>query len=387
MSEDPRLVSGKRFAEDLRRLREARGLSIDDLHRETKIPHNLIRSFEATSLFNHPMFNRVYLRSFVRTYAELVRAPQEQVLKALETALEGHYTGGLAARVLEDESSDGETTRDQTHETPPPPWPAGERTPDRPPEKSSRWKKESRRQGAEKEERSGKGGASEQAADEPPAPLEEPAGEAWSAQSPPAGASGEADAARRRRKNRSRVPGPSAVPSDASLLRVGAGLAAVALVAAALVAFWPSGEDRSPAGAGASADTAAAGPAAGTAAAASTPPRAEIGATLDLVIVGALGPVQGIRLTRDGDLRRPYWIEEGAATAFPAEERILVEEDAQIAKARLLLEGYPFPHNRRDAQGRIRIDRSAAQAFLDTVRGAPVQLPAAPDTNRIPVPR
>lgn len=99
------------------------------------------------------------------------------------------------------------------------------------------------------------------------------------------------------------------------------------------------------------------------------------------------GNVQGIRLTRDSDLRRPYWIEQGEATTFPFQDQAIIERDEQIAKTRLFLEDYPYPKNRRDDRGRIVIDRQTAQAFADTLRGDPTALSVTPDTNRIPVPR
>jgi hypothetical protein len=49
-----------------------------------------------------------------------------------------------------------------------------------------------------------------------------------------------------------------------------------------------------------------------------------------------------------------------------------------------LLEGYPYPLDRRDARGRIVITRDTAEAFVDTLRGDPVSLDVEPDTNDVP---
>ena len=101
MSEGPAIEMGQRFSADLRRIREARGVSVAQLHDETKIPLSLIEAFEQTGLFDHDMFNRVYLRSFVRTYADVIGIEAEQALQGLEKALNRSYDGELAAAYLE----------------------------------------------------------------------------------------------------------------------------------------------------------------------------------------------------------------------------------------------------------------------------------------------
>jgi hypothetical protein len=94
--------------------------------------------------------------------------------------------------------------------------------------------------------------------------------------------------------------------------------------------------------------------------------------------VVAEGRVAPIRIQRDEDLRRPYWIQEGAAKVFPAEERIVLEN--ALGEVRLLLNGYPFPTAPNDAEGRLVITRDTAQAFADTVRGRSAVLEVTPDT-------
>ena len=86
-------MNGPTFAADLKKIREFRGISINDLHDETKIPRGLIESFEDTGLIEHPMFNRVYLRSFVRTYAEVIGISPDVALAVLVESMEGGYRG------------------------------------------------------------------------------------------------------------------------------------------------------------------------------------------------------------------------------------------------------------------------------------------------------
>ena len=106
-------------------------------------------------------------------------------------------------------------------------------------------------------------------------------------------------------------------------------------------------------------------------------PQVALGDTMDVVVIADGGAVGGLRITRDDDLRRPYWIEAGEAKAFPASQRIVLEE--RLDMIRLILEGYEYPTDRRDDQGRIVITRESAQAFLDTLQGPPADLSQSPD--------
>ena len=96
---------GIQFARDMRRVREFHGLTILDVFESTRIPEGVLQAFESTALFGHPTFNRVYLRSVVRSYAAAVRIPEADALDALEQALIGMYHGELAKRFASQESA------------------------------------------------------------------------------------------------------------------------------------------------------------------------------------------------------------------------------------------------------------------------------------------
>ena len=100
-------ASGERFARDMRRIRETRNVSQDDIHEETRIAITIISAFEQDGLFEHPAFNRVYLRSFVRAYAGCIDIDPELALNHLERALAGEYENELAARILDTTPSMG----------------------------------------------------------------------------------------------------------------------------------------------------------------------------------------------------------------------------------------------------------------------------------------
>jgi hypothetical protein len=110
-------------------------------------------------------------------------------------------------------------------------------------------------------------------------------------------------------------------------------------------------------------------------------PRATLalGDTLHLTLV-AEGDVLGVRVRRDDDLRRPYWIEAGQAAVFPFRSQITVEQE--LDSLRLVLEGYPYPVD--VSTGRVVISRDSAEAFADTLRGRPASVPATRDTLRTP---
>ena len=91
---------GTRFARDLRRIRRDRGVSLTDIHDATKMVYDLIKCFEHNALIGHPQFNRVYLRLFVRGYAEHLNMDVEMALEAFELAMKGRYTGSLAKAYL-----------------------------------------------------------------------------------------------------------------------------------------------------------------------------------------------------------------------------------------------------------------------------------------------
>lgn len=390
MAEGMPTASGKRFAADLRRIREERGLQSADLHEATRIPLTLIESFERTALFDHPMFNRVYLRSFVRTYANFLGISVETALEALDEAIEGEYQGRLAQEYLGEEPQVEEAgaAREPAEDEPEEPYGTDEGAQ----EEADRASGVQGEAPAETGDLASDRGAAPERSSSPPgrgepsmskAAAAEAASEtsepAWNEQSPPGGAS-------QARHSRPEGDGASALWWGAIALGV------LGLVVLLFILLRP------PNGMEETGGTSPAEAAVDTSALededeASTeedaaPARPQLGDLMHLTIVAEGGPVRGLRITRDSDLRRPYWIEEGAATVFPAERRIVIENPQsgsdEFEDVRLLLEGYEYPEDERDEQGRLVITRETVQSFLDEQRGTPVPLSVSPDTNRIP---
>jgi len=176
-------------------------------------------------------------------------------------------------------------------------------------------------------------------------------------------------------------------------LAVGIG-AVVSLLLAGVLLFWGLGgfSESSESGAGSGETPAALSAGAGSEASGDTmeassadrPPPADVtlGETLHLTIV-AETDIAGLRIQRDDDLRRPYWIEAGEAAVFPFERRVIVSDPGEDID-RILVEGYPYPADRTDAQGRLVLTRDSIQSFADTLRGAPDEVAAPADTIAIP---
>lgn len=91
----------------------------------------------------------------------------------------------------------------------------------------------------------------------------------------------------------------------------------------------------------------------------------KLGDTITATVVAAFDKVDPIRVRVDRDLRRPYWIEQGDSMQFRFTERIILED--QLDDIQLILQGYPYPTDRRDAQGRIVITREQLQTYLDSL--------------------
>ncbi len=113
MADETTVASGKRFCQDLRRIREDRDISIDEVRKETRIARTLLESFEEGGLYDHETFNEVYLRSLVQAYAEAVGLPPETARTELDAALQGTYQSALADQYLTDSTQTDDVDDEQ----------------------------------------------------------------------------------------------------------------------------------------------------------------------------------------------------------------------------------------------------------------------------------
>lgn len=93
----------KTFGEELRRLRESAGLSVDDIAAETKISMRILNNLEAGEFRFLPQ--KVFCRNFVTQYAIVVGADPHSLAESFEAAWERFVlASGAHPRFLSDET-------------------------------------------------------------------------------------------------------------------------------------------------------------------------------------------------------------------------------------------------------------------------------------------
>lgn len=397
----------QRFARDLRRIREQREISLSALNEATQVPKSHIQEFEEGSLYEQSRMNAVYLKAFVRAYAEILGIPPDAVVQELEAALDEEYDNQLAVQFLEGSPSESReqqsleaesprsSQRDQasgatgdSHENT-----AAAALEDAPEEDASSGSATEDQEEASDRKEEGRGqntdGDSLSSSTSSPRTRDySPTSRSSSLQSSSSGSGV------RRIWNQY-----AGVLTSAFLILL------VLAVGIGVVSYYFGGEggvssepatsaDLSPRSAPpdttVSADTVETDTGdVQTKSASSSPaqrPLANVtlGDTL-YAAVEATSVVAGMRVQQDDDLRRPYWIEEGDVRVFPFTRRITFEN--QLDSLRLFLENYPYPTTRTNEEGRIIISRDSAETFVDTLRGTPASFPTPYDTVQIgPVP-
>jgi len=480
MADEPSSSAGARFSEDLRRIREERGISIQEIHQNTQIAETLIESFEEARLYDHPTYNRVYLRSFIRAYADAIGISQEQALDHLDAALEGTYEHALADEYLADSADPAASTRpsrtsgdeegapsnDETaaptaggpegrggivgppraigedkeddagssaeqspspsgmESSPSPQAPDHDQSESDPEEQNdSRVRESGADPNPEDEEREpGRSSSTPSPPDAVPSWKEEGVHASDSQASAPSVGDSETGAIPSK-KDTGVVGEPTALgseepspPSEAApagepsgeaggpptggstskpfffgdqprIYAIGVGIAVVVAVLIGLgVAYFSAGSSSQQtvveASQPAAPDTAAstASPSDSMAEAGPPPVDVQLGTSIHLAL-WAQSDVSGIRIQRDDDLRRPYWIREGDVSVFPFQEQATIQ--GGLANVRVVVEGHPYPVQSQDTTEGLEITRSDVEAFVDTLRGDPMSFPASPDTIAI----
>lgn len=340
-------ASMQRFLADLKRIREARDVSLTDIREATRVSKDVLADFESGALFNRESFNPVYLRSLAKSYARHVGiSPVSRVLECMQLAQANRYTNELAVDELGEEPRSIAWPDDDTGE------PTEE---DAAPLSTSAFDDE-----------------------DSPASRSASAGRRWSE------AEDNADA-----------KSDDATPSDGASTATSGGRTMTPLLVLGGVlllllggVIWGvvqwDGTEGEPAPAVDETEAPAPPPDTTTAnEEPSGPPPPVLGDTLYATFYAANGNVNGVRVQRDDDLRRPYWVEEGDAVVLPFSERIVIEEE--LDQFQFFINEYPMPVEPLDDQGRRVLTRNDLEAWADTTRETPANnLPAASDTLRIP---
>ncbi len=81
----------ERLAADLSRVRTQSEKTLTEVHEDTRIPLEVLRKLESNLLSGDSMFNDVYIRSILRSFAVAVGVEPSQILGAFESASAGAY--------------------------------------------------------------------------------------------------------------------------------------------------------------------------------------------------------------------------------------------------------------------------------------------------------
>lgn len=339
----PRLaVSGSSLESDLRAAREAKGLSLDDIQSETRIPVHILKQFEDGRLVGDPTYNAVYLKAFLKSYAKAVGVPQAEVLATYEAS-----QGRAPAPA------------------PPPPREPG---PARPPRRPA---------------------ASETSppVPTPPVPPREEPPTPDGPQSPVAAASAApavAAASRPAVSTGGRVDRPPVPGARRSFDKnwgtiIGLFVVIVGVLAAALyfLAFRGDGEPVDDETVNPTGDVAAIDSAGVGAGAASEAPQLQM--PIRVTVYAGGNGLQNLRVTEEPAARLGHWIERGNSKAFESAEAVVLwGEDGDWSSGDAVLE---LQGQRWTPTGAVplRIDAAGGQQLLDSLAARPAgSMPAIP---------
>ena len=92
------------LGKDLASIRKSQNLTLEDIQNAVKIPLDTLKSIENESIFSDSTKNKTYVRSFVRSYAKVLKIDDKDIVQALDEVEEGAYKG----RLLGDSSEESE---------------------------------------------------------------------------------------------------------------------------------------------------------------------------------------------------------------------------------------------------------------------------------------
>ncbi|MDR9415226.1 MAG: helix-turn-helix domain-containing protein [Gracilimonas sp.] len=110
------------LGKDLASIRKSKNITIEDVQNAIKIPLDILTSIEDDSIFSDPNRNKTYLRSFVRSYAKLLKIDDEDIVQALDEVEAGTYSGNIFPESkkdtppidIEDKKESDNTTREKS---------------------------------------------------------------------------------------------------------------------------------------------------------------------------------------------------------------------------------------------------------------------------------
>lgn len=330
--------TGSHLAHDLRAIREARNVTLDEVQQETRMPGDILRRFEAGELVNDPHYNEVYLRNLLRAYAQAVNISPQEVSSAYEKAKAGTYDGGLRRQYL-----------------------GGDAKPEEPKRVAPPTAKEEPRPQRKAPPSGPSGTAPAVAALSSKRPVTEPKQPDRSGDPMP--------------KRRVQSATAASQPIENSWGLIIGGTVAALVVIGFIVWFLfrdaGPGPDMVAVPPSTTADTSAVAAAADTAATSATPtnlPAApQFQTPIQLTVIAVAEPLEDFKVQVDDDVRRPYWINPGEEQTFTGQQRVIVSGEGGVGNydgARLRLQGLEWTPR----EGQVfRFNEQRGQALLDSL--------------------
>lgn len=335
MSQQPISESLRLFLSDLAAVRVKKKVSLEDIQVVTKVYPHIISQFEQDGLQDHHLFNHLYVRAFVRSYAKVVGISQDETAEIYDKALKGRYRRQLAVMHLglDQEEAGPETEIEEEAEIEPAIKEASSERVPRAMSSStvSSSRIEYRPASTGNEDTNWLDSFIEQANK-----LVDLAREHGAIQW--------------------------------GILVVGIGLSLIVILQ--LLSFNDAEEDSPLAAmteepvvevtAPENNDTLEAAPAVATVS--RSLENVVLKDSLELFVIAATGKLDPFRIKLDNDLRRPYWLDEGDSMKFYISNRVIVEDNLDAMQ--ILLEGFTYPIYSTDSLARVVIDRDSMRFFL-----------------------
>ena len=336
------------FLSDLVEIREKKGVTLDDIRISTKVYPHIIAQFEDDGLNEHPLFNKLYLKAFVRSYASVVDISLDLAVESYEAALAGRYKRELAVKYLGHELSELVEVEDYADGI--------ELDVEEVTTKHDQQQVLTKGRPAEKPKRQFVVPKPKKSAAKNPDwnSISERLNNQWGA---------------------FMRFGQEKGLMQWVLMAGGIGLIALVLVQVLSLPNReiPTGISQSttPAIQEASVNDDVPGAADEVvdslvlqkeAKIASVLRRVEEGDSLSVMVVARTGKLDPFRVKLDGDLRRPYWLDSGDSMSFRMGTEISIEDNLQAME--ILFESLSYPIYSRDTTAKVIITRDSAQAFL-----------------------
>ncbi|MEX0845946.1 MAG: helix-turn-helix domain-containing protein [Balneolaceae bacterium] len=83
------------LGKELASIRKSKNLTLEDIQNAVKIPLDTLKSIENGSIFSDTSMNKTYVRSFVRSYAKVLKLDDDDIVHALDEIEAGTYSGSL----------------------------------------------------------------------------------------------------------------------------------------------------------------------------------------------------------------------------------------------------------------------------------------------------